>query len=129
MGVKGRFGRGDRRFVRTEKEGCYQGDRQPRSYRRRGGEEPRHLRHPRLGQDQDSQEASDQGGQEDDVRKGGPREGAASEDGGEGLRRGSAEEEFLRTCSLSSRMAWSSVGIPRNGAECRVTGLSGLGIV
>merc|ERR1711862_899906 len=70
--------------------------------RHRTGEERREGDDSRTLHGQDAAEARDQGGQARGLRQGGLRQGQAGQDGGEGLLRGSPEEEHLSFSPASS---------------------------
>ena len=77
--------------------------------RHRWGEEVWQVHSSRTVHDQNSQEGSDQGWQEDDVRQGGDREGQACQDCGQGISRGGFEAAnlmpwFSRPWSCSPRL-------------------------
>merc|ERR1712179_729227 len=70
-----------------------------------GGEEQGEVHHPRSRYGQNTRQASHKGGQEGNVWQGGSGQGEASEDRGEGLRRGRLEEDYL---SLNACHRWAS---------------------
>merc|ERR1712217_245898 len=85
----GRHGSGAEEEGGREDPGLHGGDRH------QGDRERGQVHATRLGDDQNEDEASDQGGEEDDVWPGGGGEGEASEDRREGLPGGRAQEERL----------------------------------
>merc|ERR1712014_412807 len=70
-------------------------DRQTWRSRRDRSEKDRQVRDPGRLHDQDEEKASDQGGEEDDLRAGDTRKGKASKDGCEGIPSVGLEEEHL----------------------------------
>merc|ERR1711933_522855 len=101
---------GHRGELRGEEGRGRPGPHHPREHRYGGGQEERQVRGARPGDDQDPQEARDEGGEEDDFRKGGLGQGEAGQDGREGLRGESYQGRVLKARSV--RSLWSAARGP-----------------
>merc|ERR1712060_146659 len=89
----------------AEEEGLHEGLGQLGGSRHRAGEERREGDDSWTLHGEDAPEARDQGGEARGLRQAGLRQGQAGQDGGEGLLRGSPQEEHLSLSPAS--VAWA----------------------
>merc|ERR1712013_69910 len=89
----------DRRRAWIEKGSVLQDDQQLCGHCHQGREECREICDSRCLPNQDSPEASNKGGKEDDLRQGSNGQGQASKDPCEGIPSCGTQKEHLRRCS------------------------------